>query len=310
MKVLWIAGLMLAATAGQVQAGFLSSHSMVSSNIGTGTIIGEAGIHFADYEFEDSDSKGYLYGSFREGSTSATATLTPSFLLHTYADAHTVRNFGYGANETTAAAAGYRDVVTVVNGTAPGDLRLFFSLDGELAGGGHVNGSQGLAHVDVVNYVNGEYEFESFGGPGIMGSPVAADYRAGYDAGKEFYSSFNESGWDSHSGGSYTYHIDVPYNDRIGGYRFATILVSTAIASASPNNSEAIAISDFAHTLQFTGLSLTDGTPLDAANFHFDSGLTFSSTAVPEPASLAMWGFGTLCMMFARRKRQQMKLAA
>ena len=37
---------------------------------------------------------------------------------------------------------------------------------------------------------------------------------------------------------------------------------------------------------------------------------SFSSAAVPEPASLAMWGLGAIGLMFARRKRQQMKLAA
>lgn len=35
-----------------------------------------------------------------------------------------------------------------------------------------------------------------------------------------------------------------------------------------------------------------------------------SPAAVPEPGSLALWGLGTLGAMFARRKRQQMKLAA
>ncbi|MBL8817688.1 MAG: PEP-CTERM sorting domain-containing protein [Planctomyces sp.] len=35
----------------------------------------------------------------------------------------------------------------------------------------------------------------------------------------------------------------------------------------------------------------------------------FSSAAVPEPASLAMWGFGALGAMFARCKRKQMNRA-
>lgn len=35
-----------------------------------------------------------------------------------------------------------------------------------------------------------------------------------------------------------------------------------------------------------------------------------SSSAVPEPASLAMWGLGAIGMMFARRKRQQKNLTA
>ena len=35
-----------------------------------------------------------------------------------------------------------------------------------------------------------------------------------------------------------------------------------------------------------------------------------STAPVPEPASLAMWGLGALGMMFARRKRRQMMIAA
>ena len=33
-------------------------------------------------------------------------------------------------------------------------------------------------------------------------------------------------------------------------------------------------------------------------------------SAVPEPASIAMWGLRAIGLVFARRKRQQMKLAA
>ena len=38
--------------------------------------------------------------------------------------------------------------------------------------------------------------------------------------------------------------------------------------------------------------------------------LTVPGSPVPEPASLAMWGLGAVGLMFARRKRQQKKLAA
>lgn len=41
----------------------------------------------------------------------------------------------------------------------------------------------------------------------------------------------------------------------------------------------------------------------------FDNLTYASSTAVPEPASLAMWGLGAVGLMFARRKRQQRKLS-
>ena len=37
---------------------------------------------------------------------------------------------------------------------------------------------------------------------------------------------------------------------------------------------------------------------------------TSEASPVPEPASFAMWGLGALGVVFARRKRQQMKLAA
>ncbi len=39
-------------------------------------------------------------------------------------------------------------------------------------------------------------------------------------------------------------------------------------------------------------------------------GTVRTASAVPEPASLAMWGLGAIGLVFARRKRQQMKLAA
>lgn len=48
---------------------------------------------------------------------------------------------------------------------------------------------------------------------------------------------------------------------------------------------------------------------LGSNNVVFDAP-TQTSAAVPEPASLAMWGIGALGMAFARRKRHQMKLAA
>lgn len=60
-----------------------------------------------------------------------------------------------------------------------------------------------------------------------------------------------------------------------------------------------VADSSFSHAFQFTGLSLTDGTPLEPANFLFESGLRFDARPVPEPStwvlavtrmlSLGMW---------------------
>lgn len=290
--------LLLISDPGATHAEFLN-HVMVSSNIGTGTSIGESAISATNSDYEE-----YFYGSFREGTITAEATLTPLSLLRTYAFAHTVRNFGYGTRETTAVAAGFRDIISVVNGPAPEVLRLRFGLDGELSASATRTAALGYARVEVLNYVNSINEFEGFVSPGIEGSPVAAEYTAGYDAGGGRIEQFNQSGWDSLSDGAFTYHIDVPYDELIGGYRFATILVSTAIADGLYNGSDAFGLSNFGHTLRFTGLSLTDGTPLNASNFRFDSGLTFDASPVPEPSTFVLAISGILSLGLWRLRSQ------
>ncbi len=60
--------------------------------------------------------------------------------------------------------------------------------------------------------------------------------------------------------------------------------------------------------LTFDGSSVTSG----FGGFVIDN-LTLNdapAAPVPEPASLAMWGLGAIGLVFARRKRQQTKLAA
>ena len=58
------------------------------------------------------------------------------------------------------------------------------------------------------------------------------------------------------------------------------------------------------------GLNMTVGTynytiPNDSISL-----VIGAASAVPEPAAIAMWGLGALGMVFAARKRRQMKLAA
>ena len=48
----------------------------------------------------------------------------------------------------------------------------------------------------------------------------------------------------------------------------------------------------------------------DYALLSDENGDAGNPSGVPEPASMAMWGLGALGMMFAGRKRRQMKLAA
>ena len=58
---------------------------------------------------------------------------------------------------------------------------------------------------------------------------------------------------------------------------------------------------------QIRGVSITN---TDSGGIGYDN-VTFNAVSeVPEPASVAMWGLGALGLVFARRKRQQMKLAA
>lgn len=57
------------------------------------------------------------------------------------------------------------------------------------------------------------------------------------------------------------------------------------------------------HSVKFSGSGTV---ALD--DFTFNA--VTSAAPVPEPSSIAMWGLGALGLMFARRKRQQKKLAA
>lgn len=52
-----------------------------------------------------------------------------------------------------------------------------------------------------------------------------------------------------------------------------------------------------------------DGDGGASASGNFTLVLGSDTAAVPEPASIAMWGIGALGMMFARRKRRQMMMA-
>ena len=87
-----------------------------------------------------------------------------------------------------------------------------------------------------------------------------------------------------------TYWITTQSIDYVGAWNF--------------NNTGAIGLATFSHDSGVSWNSPTNET-LGAFRINGDQAAT-----VPEPASIAMWGLGALGLVFARRKRQQMKLAA
>jgi hypothetical protein len=278
-----LAILLLISDAGAVRADFIPLMVETSSKK-----TGDGSISDSSYSRVAGGHDGLAYF---ETSTSAEAALSPFALLRTSAVARTVGQ-GAGLSGYAIASAGYQDIVSVVNGVAPDLLRFNFALDGGLDVSVTPNGA-GFARVDVVNYVNRVGNFEGWDNNGVP-SVIAAVYDAEYDAGGVFRDRFDSIGWDSQDAGSYTYHIDVPYDEQIGGYGFTTIMQSTAFANGSFAPST-VAISSFDHTLKLTGLSLSDGTPLDTANFRFESGLSFDARPVPEPSTYMLAVTGAVC---------------
>ena len=191
-----------------------------------------------------------------------------------------------------------------------------------------------IAHVTISAFHDAQNDLDWFSFTGQAGASIMLDidtdgYGGGFDATMHLFDAngtliaYNDdAGYDPGSTTDGLYY----YNAFIGSY---TLTSSGAFY---------VAVSDYANFANgfgsgsFTSLvrpdTLYGGEAVTGATFGDDSfsgngfyggvqqyNLHISNTvplsaAVPEPASIAMWGLGALGLVLAGRKRRQMKLAA
>ena len=227
----------------------------------------------------------------------ATSTITSSFV------------------RTIAAHATWEDTLLVTGtGTAPSDIQLTFTIDGQLSiditAASTSSVSRAVLNIVTENHLG---VFEPLGNELRTAPPAIAN---GYLVRVEQISQSGSSptlnvdavagierAWLSTpslietSPGVYdftgTIGITTPFDASTGGYNAALSL--TALASGR----NATSSSDFLNTAKLTSVTLPDGSPLPAGfDFNFDSGLTF----IPEPSSMTLLLASSL-LLLKRRQR-------
>ncbi len=280
VRVLWfLISTVLLSSAQVASAGIINGYNMVYVS---GLPVTISDKYHPNLTAENTVSGSSLYGSYSISHGTARAGLIPTSMLGVSTSIYAESHFGYGFPAGMISAAGYRDFVAPLTVSVPDVLRFKFQIDGAIGlswtpDQGYSSSLLPSAAIYVDKYANSQFEFEGYSTPG--GTPFFS--LAGYQ--------------------STTFSIDVPFDTRTGGYRVATIVS----ARADPVSGQGISVAnaDFSHTIQLTGLELTDGTSLDPANFRFESGLNL--VAVPEPCSMIIYSLGAIpiCLVRGLRRR-------
>lgn len=206
-----------------------------------------------------------------------------------------------------------------------------------------LNAVGGSASAGLLTVINPSFESQSlavnaftvgtltgWSAPGVQGAfrPGPTIYTAGIPDGNNV--AFSHTGGGTISQilsdvltANTLYTLSVNVGDRLdltfSGYSINLLAGSTVLASTSTpvplNGRFATATVQFQTLATHANLGAllqiqlitTPGGQVNYDNVRLDG---TAVAAVPEPASIAMWSLGALGMMFARRKRQQLKLAA
>jgi MYXO-CTERM domain-containing protein len=208
--------------------------------------------------------------------------------------------------------AGYRDFITYTGADSPPPvLEFHVGLSGDL-----FTSSMSTAGVGILGYANSVFELEG----ALPGNAI--NIRQSTD-GNEPHNTRLDIAYDAYDTlsispivdpGSFlaanhveaTWHIDVPHDPTTGGYRVAIMLQATTGDVYFELSGKSL--SDFSHTLTLNSITLTDGTIVDPSSLRFESGLSFAPSAVPEPGTLTLAGFGAVGLVLgALRRRRQTK---
>lgn len=183
----------------------------------------------------------------------------------------------------------WRDVTAIGSGNSYSFITLHFQVTFELSNGGGNAGSYIVVNTDTD----------------------ARDFNLGGDqASTQLFSdgSIQSVGWDNlidHGDGTFTGSVifNAPFDPTLGGYTWSIALHGVAGANGSSLQPVAFADASSLHTLGLSFVTDPDGNVLN--NLTFDSGLQLQAASVPEPASVAIWGFGALgCAIAGYRRRQ------
>ncbi|MBL8820268.1 MAG: PEP-CTERM sorting domain-containing protein [Planctomyces sp.] len=247
-KVLWLAGVVLAAIAGQVQAGMVIGIDATGG--GNRTVIGSW-----------LSSQGHTVS---------------------YIDSSVASNFT--GLDTFLSIRGNFDAGRLANVSA------FVSAGGGL----------------VTEWSSIQFALSMFGGTGLgnnfIGTNTTIDINGVLHPVTNGISDFNSGG-----------QTEFNWNSNITGTTLTllgTIASQNAIMVGTQGSGRVVGLS---FDWQDSPWSATTGSADSELNELLLNSVNWAGGAaqpVPEPASLAMWGVGALGVMFARRKRQQIKLAA
>lgn len=257
----------------------VSSSGYYVSAVGDGALT--TGVVYADAVTHD--TRQFLWGQ-----SQASTSPTGSGLLKTFATAYgqpgPIPGINYGG--VADAAAIWTDIAFVDGPTPPDRIYAHVSVDGRLS----VRAEAGV-HSELLSRVGVYYATYE-----LTLTPPFLPINGGVPA-QLTRDSFFVGDWESYtfSGGDFHGTLSFPlfYDTTLGGYRFAVQLRTEAGAQRG------FADANFFNSLDLTGFTLADGTPVQV---RFDSGLSLSA-AVPEPGSALLAGLGVLCILFRKRAK-------
>lgn len=279
-------------------AGFYPAYGFVEASPLDTPSVFMTGTGVLDTGWLTADGFYFPKGQVLQGTARARTEPEGSKLLKSYAQAYSqpAANFPNPGpiNAGSISQAGWRDVVYYDSPNHP-DIRLWISSDGFLDPGAQLH----YVNMTVLTF-DPRTEFPT--APTFGSSIAFGDFLADATVSNNGLATTAFRGWDTYSYANGLFsgstHFDVRYDAASGGYTWGLAALTRAAAAYGTSTS------DFLSTLRLTAVTLTDGTPIDV---RFDSGLQLS--AVPEPASIVLFGTGAV-FMFGYMWRRNAKARA